>query len=97
MSTVAATVRISRGLQDRYDQLAEATGRTRDSLMAAALESYAKREGWQIDQTHATLAKLEAGMLETIDLDDLIAEDVAAGEVTLDDIEEANRRYGVPS
>src|SRR5438477_525798 len=80
--TVATTIRIPASLQERYDQLARATGRTRNYLMAAALERFAAREGWQIEQTRATLAALEAGTLETIDLDDLIAEDLAAGEIT---------------
>ena len=65
--------------------------------MAEALERYAAREGWQIEQTRATLAALEAGTLETIDLDDLIAEDLAAGELTQEDLDEAYTRYGVTS
>jgi RHH-type transcriptional regulator, rel operon repressor / antitoxin RelB len=97
MSTVATTIRIPASLQERYDQLARATGRTRNYLMAEALERYAAREGWQIEQTRATLAALEAGTLETIDLDDLIAEDLAAGEITQEDLDEAYTRYGVTS
>jgi RHH-type rel operon transcriptional repressor/antitoxin RelB len=97
MSTVATTIRIPASLQERYDQLARATGRTRNYLMAEALERYAAREGWQIEQTRATLAALEAGTLETIDLDDLIAEDLAAGEITQEDLDEAYARYGVTS
>ena len=97
MSTVATTIRIPASLQERYDQLAKATGRTRNYLMAEALERYVAREGWQIEQTRATLAALEAGTLETIDLDDLIAEDLAAGEITQEDLDEAYARYGVTS
>ena len=97
MSTVATTIRIPASLQERYDQLAKATGRTRNYLMAEALERYVAREGWQIEQTRATLAALEAGTLETIDLDDLIAEDLAAGETTQEDLDEAYARYGVTS
>jgi RHH-type transcriptional regulator, rel operon repressor / antitoxin RelB len=97
MSTVATTIRIPASLQERYDQLAKATGRTRNYLMAEALERYVAREGWQIEQTRATLASLEAGTLETIDLDDLIAEDLAAGEITQEDLDEAYARYGVTS
>ena len=95
MSTVATTIRIPASLQERYDQLARATGRTRNYLMAEALERYAAREGWQIEQTRATVAALEAGTLETIDLDDLIAEDLAAGEITQEDLDEACARYAV--
>jgi hypothetical protein len=57
--------------------------------MIEALECYAAREGREIEQTRATLAALEAGTLETINLDDLIAEDVAAGEITQEDLDEA--------
>jgi predicted transcriptional regulator len=97
MSTVATTIRIPASLQKRYDQLARATGRTRNYLMAEALERYAVREGRQIERTCATLAALEAGTLETIDLDDLIAEDLAVGEITQEDLDEACARYGVIS
>ena len=97
MPTIATTIRIPDSLQKRYDQLAQATGRTRNYLMSEALERYVIREGWQIEQTRATLAKLEAGSLETIDLDDLISEDLAAGEITQEDLDEAYRRYGVTS
>jgi predicted transcriptional regulator len=97
MSTVATTVRIPASLQERYDQLARAAGRTRNDLMAEALERYAAREGWQIEQTRATLAALEAGTLETIDLDDLIAEDLATGKITQEDLDEAYVWYGVTS
>ena len=63
----------------------------------ASVLRYAAREGWQIEQTRATVAALEAGTLETIDLDDLIAEDLAAGELTQEDLDEAYTRYGVTS
>lgn len=97
MPTVATTIRITGSLQERYDQLAQATGRSRNYLMTEALEKYITREGWQIEQTRATLAKLEAGTLETVDLDELIAEDLATGEITQEDLDEAYARYGVPS
>ncbi len=97
MSTIATTIRIQGSLQERYDQLARATGRTRNYLMAEALERYVAREGWQIEQTRASLAALEAGTLDTIDVDDLIAEDLASGELTQEDLDEAYARYGVPS
>ena len=65
--------------------------------MIEALERYAAREGWQIEQTRATLAALEASTLETIDLDDLIGEDLAVGEITQEDLDEAYARYAVIS
>jgi predicted transcriptional regulator len=97
MSSVAMTIRIPASLQERYDQLARATGRTRKDLMIEALERYAAREGWEIEQTRATLAALEAGTLETIDLDDLIAEHLATGKITQEELDEACARYGVTS
>jgi predicted transcriptional regulator len=97
MSIVATTICIPASLQERYDRLARVTGRTRNDLMAEALERYAAREGRQIEQTRATLAALEAGMLETIDLDDLIAKDLVAGEITQEDLDEAYARYEVTS
>jgi predicted transcriptional regulator len=97
MSSVATTIHIPAGLQERYDQLARATGRTRNDLMAEALQHYAAREGGQIEQMCAKLAALEAGTLETIDLDDLIAEDLAAGEITQEDLDEACAQHGVIS
>ncbi len=97
MATIATTIRITEDLQDRYNQLAQATGHTREYLMAEALERYAAREGWQIKQTRASLATLEAGALDTTDLDDLIAKDLASGEITQEDLDEAYTRYGVES
>jgi predicted transcriptional regulator len=97
MPVAATTIGIPASLQERCDQLARVTGRTRNDLMAEALERYAAREGWQIEQTHATLAALEARTLETIDLDDLIAEDLAAGEIAQEDLDEAYARYEVTS
>jgi predicted transcriptional regulator len=97
MPVAATTICIPASLQERCDQLARVTGRTRNDLMAEALERYAAREGWQIEQTHATLAALEARTLETIDLDDLIAEDLAAGEIAQEDLDEAYARYEVTS
>ena len=55
MAAVATTIRIPARLQERYDQLAKAAGRTRNDLMAEALERYVAREGWQIEQACATL------------------------------------------
>jgi predicted RNA-binding protein associated with RNAse of E/G family len=69
----------------------------RPDVMIQAPERYAACEGRQIEQTCATLAALEAGALETIDLDDLMAEDLAAGEITQEDLEEAYARCGVIS
>jgi predicted transcriptional regulator len=97
MSTVATTIHMPADLQERYDQLARATGRTRNDLMIEALKRYAAREAWEIAQTRATLAALEAGTPGAIDLDDLIAEDLAVGEITQEDLDEAYARYGVTS
>jgi predicted transcriptional regulator len=97
MTTVATTVRIPDTLQKRYDELSQATGRSRNYLMAEALARYVTHKGWLIEQTRASLTRLEAGTLETVDLDYLIAEDLAAGVINSDDLREAEIRYGVSS
>ena len=94
MSTVATTVRIPDQLQERYDKLAKTTGRTRNFLMTDALERYIAREEWQLSETQATLAKLEAGEMPLIPAEALMARYLAEGRVTLEGLDEANRRYG---
>ncbi|HXT37323.1 MAG TPA: ribbon-helix-helix protein, CopG family [Chloroflexota bacterium] len=93
MSTIATTVRISDRLQERYDKLAKATGRTRNYLMTEALERYVAREEWQFTQTQATLAKLEAGKLPLIPAEELMDRYLAEGRVTREGLDEADRRY----
>ena len=93
MATVATTVRIPDHLEERYNRLAKVTGRTRNYLMTAALEGYIAREEWQLGETQATLAKLEAGALPLIPAEELMARYLAEGRVTQEGLDEANRRY----
>jgi predicted transcriptional regulator len=95
MPTIATTVRIPDHLQQRFDKLARATGRTRNFLMTDALERYIAREEWQIAETQATLAKLEAGELELIPAEELVARYMAEGRLTPEALAEAYERYGV--
>lgn len=95
MSTIATTIRISGDLQARYDHLAKATGRTRNYLMAEALEYYITREEWQIAETRATLAKLDAGQMPLIPAEELMATHLAEGKITHEGLDEARRRYQV--
>ncbi len=94
MSTVATTIRIPDHLQERYDKLAKATGRTRNYLMAEALELFITREEWQLSETLATLAKLEAGALPLIPAEELMARYLAEGKVTREGLDAAARHYG---
>lgn len=95
MPTVATTIRISNELAVTYERLVEATGRSRNHLMHEALEQYAATEGWQIEQVRATLARLQAGTLQTIPGERVLDEYLAKGWVTRDGLSEARQRYGV--
>ena len=96
MNTVPTSVRLPEDLVTRYSRLAEATGRTRNFLMQEALEHYIEQEEWQLEQTDAVLAEIDAGTLSTISGDELIAQLLAEGKITKDSLDEAYRRYGVP-
>jgi RHH-type transcriptional regulator, rel operon repressor / antitoxin RelB len=96
MPTVATTIRIPDDLAATYDRLAAATGRSRNYLMQEALEHYAATEGWQIEQARATLARLEAGTLQTIPGEKVVEEYLSKGWLTQDSLDEARERYGLP-
>ena len=95
MRMIPTTVRISDELQARYDKLAHATGRTRNYLMAEALEHYITREEWQISETQATLAKLDAGQMPLIPAEELIERHLAEGKVTQKGLDAARAHYGI--
>ncbi len=96
MAAVAQSIRIEPELLDVYDQLAEATGRTRNHLFIEALKRYAATEGWQIQQVRATLARLEAGTLATVPGEQVVADLLSRGRLTQDALDDARSRYGVP-
>jgi predicted transcriptional regulator len=97
VSTVTTTIRIPGELAAAYDRLAEATGRSRNHLMQEALEQYAATEGWQVEQVRATLARLEAGTLQTTPGERVVADYLARGWITQQGLNEARERYGVPT
>ena len=96
METVPTSVRLPEDLLARYTRLAEATGRTRSFLMQEALEHYIEQEEWQLAQIDQTLAELDAGSLETISGEELIAQLLAEGKITQKGLNEAYHRYGLP-
>lgn len=96
MDTVPTSVRLPEDLIARYTRLAEATGRTRSFLMQEALEHYIEQEEWQLAQVDEVLAELDAGTLETISGEELIAQLLAEGKITQEGLNEAYRRYGLP-
>ncbi len=79
-----------------YDQLAEATGRSRDQLFVEALRLYARTEGRQITEVQRTLTSLEAGTLETVAGDKVTAQFLAEGRITHASLAEAGERYVPP-
>ena len=95
------SIRIPDQLRDEYDALAEATGRTRNYLMAEALERYAAEERWQLAQVDEGIADADAGDVvthEQLQADwlarGLITQeglDRAAREVTLDELQRAQQ------
>jgi predicted transcriptional regulator len=96
MATVPRSIRVDEDLVRVYDQLAEATGRPRNQLFVEALRQYAQTEGWQITEVRRTLADLDAGAIETIDGDEVVARLLATGRITRESLAEAEERYGIP-
>ncbi len=61
MSTSTFSVRIEDALREQYDQLAQATDRSRNDLMKDALEQYAAEKLAKIALVQEGLDKLQAG------------------------------------
>jgi predicted transcriptional regulator len=95
MATVAQSIRLEAELLSIYDQLAEATGRSRNQLFVEALKRFAVTEGWQIQQVRATLARLEQGTLAIVPGEQVVADLLARGRVTQEALDEARSRAGV--
>lgn len=95
------SIRIPDQLRDLYEELARATGRTRNDLMTEALERYASEERWQLAWVEIGIADADAGDVtphEQVRADwlarGLITEeglDRAAREVTLDALRHAQQ------
>lgn len=63
MSTV--TARIDEETQDRLEQLARATERSRSWLVADAIRRYVKEEGWQVAAIEEGVRQADAGAFAT--------------------------------
>ncbi|HZU76646.1 MAG TPA: ribbon-helix-helix domain-containing protein, partial [Dehalococcoidia bacterium] len=61
MSTSTFSVRIEDALREQYDQLAQATDRSRNDLMKDALEQYAAEKLAKIALVQEGLDQLQAG------------------------------------
>lgn len=62
MSTSTFSVRIEDALREQYDQLAQATDRSRNDLMKDALEQYAAEKLAKIALVQEGLDQLRAGL-----------------------------------
>ena len=96
MATIPQSIRVDEDLVRFYIQLAEATGQSRNQLFVEALRLYARTEGWQITEVRRTLAGLEAGTVETVDGDDVVARFLASGRITHEELAAAEGRSGIP-
>lgn len=65
MTTV--TTRIDEETQNRLDQLAKATDRSRSWLMADAIRRYVEEEGWQVAAIEEGVRQADAGDFATED------------------------------
>lgn len=55
------SIRIPEATREKLDALAEAVGRTRNHLVAEAIEHYVAEQSWQIAEIEAGLTELKAG------------------------------------
>jgi len=65
MTTV--TTRIDEETQNRLDQLAKATDRSRSWLVADAIRRYVEEEGWQVAAIEEGVRQADAGDFATED------------------------------
>lgn len=95
------SIRIPDALRAQYDELAIATGRTRNYLMTEALERYAAEERWQLARVEEGLRDADAENViphEQVGADWLARGlmtqeglDRAARELTLDELQRAQQ------
>lgn len=90
------TLRMPPDLEQQYDDLAAATGRTRSFLMMEALRRYAETEGWQITQVRRTLDRVERGEESFIPGPEALADFLARGWLTQESLDEARAFYDRP-
>ena len=60
MSTTM-TIRLKDEVRDRFDQLAEATRRSKSFLAAEAIRAFVETNEWQIGEIRAALREADAG------------------------------------
>lgn len=70
--TVPFSVRIPPKMRDQFDELAEATGRTKSFLAAQAIEQYIVEQTWQVKAIKTSLEKALKKDAKFHDHDDVV-------------------------
>lgn len=82
MTDTVHSVRLPEGMRDRYDELARATGQTRNALMVAAMSEYLERELREVARIQEGLDDIARG--DTLSLDAVARELAERGMLDLD-------------
>lgn len=90
MSMTTTSIRLSSELKDRFEDLARATGRSKNFLMTEALERYVDAESWQVEQIKEGIRQDDAGLV--VSHDDVVAGLIAKGMMTPEGLEQARQR-----
>lgn len=72
MAMMVTSLRIPEELRRQFEQLAEATGRSKNYLMTEALGQYVRQQIWQVEKIQGSLERARAGQIvPTADMDAL--------------------------
>lgn len=71
MAKQTVSVRLTQKTLKRLTIMAEATGRTRASLMTHAIEKYVDTEAWQVAAIQKAVDELERGEADLVDHDEV--------------------------
>ena len=71
--TDTMTLRVSRGLLSRLDQLAKATERTRAFLAQRAIEEYVESQEWQVSAIEEAVAEANRPGAHFLDHEEVVA------------------------
>ena len=82
MDAVTTSIRMPQDVRDQYETLAQATGRTRNDLMVAALRLVAEEQLREIALIQEGIEQARAG--RTIAIEDVVAEFQRAGMLPVD-------------
>ena len=93
--TITVSVRVPIVLKSRFEALAQATGRTKNYLMSAALVEYLEREAWQVADIEEAIREADAHSDEMVAHEDVIADLLARGMITSESLERADREYSI--